>query len=166
MKKVTQLALVVSVMILITSVASAIFFSFTSTTTVTAKQSVVIDGKNWDEKICHKISLYGGCSYCFKHTISNRGCKDIKLKWIITGTPDLEGVKVSIGIYKKWNLLNHHYQSGGCVECGSSGLLVPLGSPFYLKAGQTIEVCFCYQLDMLIKPGVYVVTAKLMPYVN
>jgi hypothetical protein len=102
MKKITQLALVVSVMMLITSIASAVFFSITSTTTVTAKQSVVIDGKNWDEKIYHKISLYGGCSYCFRHTITNRGCKDIKLKWIITGTPDLEGVKVSIGLPIWW----------------------------------------------------------------
>ena len=163
MKKITKLIAVISVMILSTTVTSSVIFSFSSETTVTAKQSVVIDGKNWDNIIHHEISLFGGCSKCFKHTITNRGSKDIKLQWEITGTPEMEGIKVTIGTYKKWILSNHHYPTIGCIECGESGLLVPMKTPFYLKAGQTIELCFCYTLDMLIKPGIYTITARLIP---
>ena len=166
MKKITKIVAVIAVMILSTTVASSVIFSFSSETVVTAKQSVVIDGKNWDNTIRHEISLFGGCSKCFKHTISNRGCRDIKLQWEITGTPDMEGVKVVIGSYTKWKLINHHYPAIGCVECGESGLLVPMKEPFCLKAGQTIELCFCYTLDMLIKPGTYTINVRLVPYVK
>jgi len=166
MKKITKLIAVISVMILSTTVASSVIFSFSSETTVTAKQSVVIDGKNWDNTIHHEISLFGGCSKCFKHTISNRGRKDIKLQWEITGTPDMEGVKVTIGTYKKWTPTNHHYPTIGCIECGESGLLIPMKRPFTLKAGQTMELCFCYTLDMLIKSGTYTINVRLVPYVK
>jgi len=42
--------------------------------------------------------------------------------------------------------------------CGS-----PLDLPIFLGPGQTLHFCICYQLDMLIAPGIYTVASNLVP---
>jgi len=41
----------------------------------------------------------------------------------------------------------------------------PMVIPFWLGSGETIDICICYKLDMMIMPGIYTVTSKLIPMV-
>jgi len=38
-----------------------------------------------------------------------------------------------------------------------------MDTPFYLDAGDTIDICYCIKFDMLIRPGHYTITSKLVP---
>jgi len=35
--------------------------------------------------------------------------------------------------------------------------------PFYLDSGETIDICYCIKFDMMLKPGLYTITSKLVP---
>jgi len=52
------------------------------------------------------------------------------------------------------------YEPSGCPECGSG---TPIDFPIHLEQDETIDVCICYDLDMLIQPGQYIVNHQLVP---
>lgn len=65
-------------------------------TTATMGQSVLLDGKNWDDPVTHDISGYGGSSYCFQHTLENRGGEDVEIAFDTTFSPSGDGITVKL----------------------------------------------------------------------
>ena len=65
-------------------------------TTATMGQSVLLDGKNWDDPVTHDISGYGGSSYCFQHTLENRGSEDVDIAFDTTFSPSGDGITVKL----------------------------------------------------------------------
>jgi len=115
-------------------------------TTATAVQPITIDNKPYNDMITHTINpAYGGCCYCFKHTLRNKGCNDITVDWQISGTPDLDGITVSF------------HEDCEC-KCTNPVLVFPR----VLHHGETLEVCVCYGFDVMILPGVYTIGVKLI----
>ncbi len=49
---------------------------------------------------------------------------------------------------------------GDCGDCEG----IPMRIPFYLEPGERIDFCICYKLDMLLAPGTYEISHKLVPY--
>jgi len=63
-------------------------------TTANVRQSIQIDGHNFNEPIFEEIDATGGCCYCIEHEITNYGCEGIWLDWEHDGIPDLEGIDI------------------------------------------------------------------------
>ena len=68
-------------------------------TTANVRQSVVMDGNNWNVPISHSFEATGGCNYCFEHNITNRGCDGIWLTFNHEGYPDMIGIDVTVNNY-------------------------------------------------------------------
>jgi hypothetical protein len=49
---------------------------------------------------------------------------------------------------------------GACPECGEGKEIV---FPIYLEPDSFFDLCICYEFDVLILPGVYEITSKLIP---
>ena len=67
----TVLAVLIAVMFV--SVASAALLPYYGkiTTTANVSQSVLLDGKDWDDPITANLDATGGCCYCFDHDLEN-----------------------------------------------------------------------------------------------
>lgn len=53
-----------------------------------------------------------------------------------------------------------------CYEPGQEGCdcdSPPIDTPFYIEAGETLEFCICYELDMFLAPGIYTLYSQLVP---
>lgn len=57
-----------------------------------------------------------------------------------------------------------------CPQCGQEtddcDLCIPIEQPFHLDAKSSMFICVCYKFDMLIMPGTYTITSKLVPVVE
>jgi len=100
MKKRTFNVLMVTLAVaLVASLASAAIIPYFGQvqTTMDVKQSIVMDDGDWDEPITTTIEeAYGGCCYCYEHTVENNGCEGVWLDWQHTGDPDLEGIDILV----------------------------------------------------------------------
>jgi len=96
-RTVIAVSLILGVLV-ITSVTGALLEYFGQVDiTIEAKQSVLIDGHNWDEPVVGDLGeLYGGCCECTRHTIINNGCEGIWLDWEHFGEPDISGIDVTM----------------------------------------------------------------------
>jgi len=98
-KKLGRRGLIVLAVLLVSATlvgATLLTFFGEIETTMTVEQSVMIDGNGWDEPVAHSIEAIGGCTYCFEHTILNQGCQGIWLDWLHTGTPNMEGIDITM----------------------------------------------------------------------
>lgn len=98
-KKAMKIGIAVAIVMVTATLVGATLLSFFGEveTTMNVQQSVTIDGNNWDTPVTHNIlDAYGGCCYCFEHTISNNGCEPIMLGWDHWGVPDIEGISVKM----------------------------------------------------------------------
>ena len=65
-------------------------------TTATVSQSVLLDGRNWDDPVTHAFEGYGGGCYCFPHTLENRGGEDVEIAFDTTFSPSGDGITVKL----------------------------------------------------------------------
>ena len=128
---------------------------------IDVKSPITIDGKS-SGTIFHNFTGIGGCCYCFQNQLCNIGCEGIWLDWQHEGDPDLVGIDIII-CEKPICATGLELPTG--IPCPCSCDCEPIDLPFYLDDGECIDICFCYELDVLIKPDTYTVISKLIPSV-
>ncbi len=99
-----------AVLIACTLIASAGLLSHYGQVNATAdvKQSVTVDGQNWDEPITHEFEIDAGCTQVYKHKITNNACEDaeIEIETYINGHgKGTEGVDVNYYIMDGWKTI-------------------------------------------------------------
>jgi len=92
------LAFGIALILIAISASAALLTYFNEVqTTLDVQQAITVDGLPWDTPIIHTIEdAYGGCCYCFPHTIRNDGCEPMTLDWNTWGLPDMEGIEVTM----------------------------------------------------------------------
>ena len=84
MKKIKKLGLVLLVLLIGATLASAGLIPFFGQiqTTASVQQSITIDGQPYNQPLEHVIpETSGGCCYTYEHMISNHACEGIWLDW-------------------------------------------------------------------------------------
>ena len=107
-------------------------------------QGVTVNDQGWDEPFVFNITLEPGCSSCEYFVIERHGCNGLWLEWDII-VSDVEGVDVT--------------QHAPASLCSVDSPL--FDTPFYLSEGGTEYMCICIELDNMIAPGNYTVSAQL-----
>jgi len=66
--------------------------------TIKAKQGTTLDGHAWNDPVTHMWDegAYGGCCECVEHYIDKPGCNDGWYDWNHWGSPDMEGIYVTM----------------------------------------------------------------------
>ena len=92
--------------------------------------------------ITHQIDLIAGCNECFHDEIHNdRNYPIIITEFIHTGTPDLDGITISIHEIEQ---KNSDYIPGDEMEL-----------PITVESGETFHFFICYDTNIALKPDTY-----------
>ena len=145
MKRSIKFGVAICLLVAATAIAGATLITYFAqvNTTLHVTQAVTIDGHDWQTPIIEEFTAAGGdTTYSTTtHSITNNGQQNVVLTWAITGTPDVEGISVTVVDPVSHNPIN----------------LNPL------THGATVSFIFKYTLDELVAAGDYSISAKLVP---
>lgn len=118
-------------------------------TTIPVGQSILVDGKAFNETIIEVLPVtYGGCTVLANHTLTNRGDEDAMVAFTILSITDSQGNLVTgNNITVSWRVGNNTVQKA----------TVP--------AHQTLNFSIAIHFHYAIAPDTYTVYTRVIPYI-
>lgn len=130
MKKLTKVAIVLSIFLISTIATASLFLYFGEVDTeLDIKTSITIDNQSYNKPIKHKVDLYSGDSVSFTHTIYNRA-KMCNVMINQTTSELIEGVTLTF------------YNENNSV----------IAFPFRLNANSNIKITMTFHADVNLEP--------------